>query len=107
MKDLWLARISSLSNEVGLYVVLPEVLLFMPNSLIIIIKCTSEICDKYLTINSIYSCKENMLTVSVINWEVENYCPSSFLSFGSLKVIELTYPKVVRYHKWVERVTRN
>ena len=34
MKDLWLARISSLSNEVGLYVVLPEVLLFMPNSLI-------------------------------------------------------------------------
>ena len=34
MKDLWLARISSLSNEVGLYVLLPEVLLFMPNSLI-------------------------------------------------------------------------
>jgi hypothetical protein len=34
MKDLWLARISSLSNEVGLYVVLLEVLLFMPNSLI-------------------------------------------------------------------------
>jgi hypothetical protein len=34
MKDLWLARISSLSNEVGLYVVLPEVFLFMPNSLI-------------------------------------------------------------------------
>jgi hypothetical protein len=34
MKDLWLARISSLSNEVGLYVVLPEVLLIMPNSLI-------------------------------------------------------------------------
>ena len=34
MKDLWLARISSLSNEVGLYVVLPDVLLFMPNSLI-------------------------------------------------------------------------
>jgi hypothetical protein len=33
MKDLWLARISSLSNEFGLYVVLPEVLLFMPNSL--------------------------------------------------------------------------
>jgi hypothetical protein len=32
--DLWLARISSLSNEVGLYVVLLEVLLFMPNSLI-------------------------------------------------------------------------
>jgi hypothetical protein len=31
-KELWLARISSLSNEVGLYVVLPEVLLFMPNS---------------------------------------------------------------------------
>jgi hypothetical protein len=31
---LWLARISSLSNEVGLYVVLLEVLLFMPNSLI-------------------------------------------------------------------------
>ena len=29
-KDLWLARISSLSNKVGLYVVLPEVLLFMP-----------------------------------------------------------------------------
>jgi hypothetical protein len=28
------ARISSLSNEVGLYVVLLEVLLFMPNSLI-------------------------------------------------------------------------
>ena len=32
MKDLWLARISSLSNEVGLYVVLLAVLLFMPNS---------------------------------------------------------------------------
>jgi hypothetical protein len=31
MNDLWLARISSLSNEVGLYVVLLEVLLFMPN----------------------------------------------------------------------------
>jgi hypothetical protein len=34
MNDLWLARISSLSNELGLYVVLLEVLLFMPNSLI-------------------------------------------------------------------------
>ena len=34
MNDLWLARISSLSNEVGVYVVLVEVLLFMPNSLI-------------------------------------------------------------------------
>jgi hypothetical protein len=34
MNDLWLVRISSLSNEVGLYVVLLEVLLFMPNSLI-------------------------------------------------------------------------
>jgi hypothetical protein len=34
MNDLWLARISSLSSEVGLYVVLLEVLLFMPNSLI-------------------------------------------------------------------------
>jgi hypothetical protein len=34
MNDLWLARISSLSKEVGLYVVLLEVLLFMPNSLI-------------------------------------------------------------------------
>jgi hypothetical protein len=34
MNDLWLARISSLSNEVGLYVILLEVLLFMPNSLI-------------------------------------------------------------------------
>jgi hypothetical protein len=34
INDLWLARISSLSNEVGLYVVLLEVLLFMPNSLI-------------------------------------------------------------------------
>ena len=34
MNDLWLARISSLSNEVGLYVVLLEVMLFMPNSLI-------------------------------------------------------------------------
>jgi hypothetical protein len=33
MNDLWLARISSLSNEVGLYVVLLEVLLFMLNSL--------------------------------------------------------------------------
>jgi hypothetical protein len=32
MNDLWLARISSLSKEVGLYVVLLEVLLFMPNS---------------------------------------------------------------------------
>ena len=32
MKDLWLARTSSLPNEVGLYVVLPEVLLFMPNT---------------------------------------------------------------------------
>jgi hypothetical protein len=32
MNNLWLARISSLSNEVGLYVVLLEVLLFMPNS---------------------------------------------------------------------------
>ena len=32
MNDLWLPRISSLSNEVGLYVVLLEVLLFMPNS---------------------------------------------------------------------------
>jgi hypothetical protein len=32
MNDLWLAKISSLSNEVGLYVVLLEVLLFMPNS---------------------------------------------------------------------------
>ena len=31
MKDLWLVRISSLSNEVGLYVVLPEMLLIMPN----------------------------------------------------------------------------
>jgi hypothetical protein len=30
MKNLWLARISSLSNKVGLYVVLPEVLLCMP-----------------------------------------------------------------------------
>jgi hypothetical protein len=30
MNDLWLARISSLSNEVGLYVVLLEVLLFIP-----------------------------------------------------------------------------
>jgi hypothetical protein len=34
MNDMWLARISSLSNKVGLYVVLLEVLLFMPNSLI-------------------------------------------------------------------------
>jgi hypothetical protein len=34
MNDLWLARISSWSNEVCLYVVLLEVLLFMPNSLI-------------------------------------------------------------------------
>jgi hypothetical protein len=34
MNYLWLARISSLSNEVGLYVVLLEVLLFMHNSLI-------------------------------------------------------------------------
>jgi hypothetical protein len=34
MNDLWLARISSLSNEVDLYVVLLEVLLFIPNSLI-------------------------------------------------------------------------
>jgi hypothetical protein len=34
MKDLWLVKILSLSNEVGLYVVLLEVLLFMPNSLI-------------------------------------------------------------------------
>ena len=34
MNDLWLAKISSLSNEVALYVVLLEVLLFMPNSLI-------------------------------------------------------------------------
>jgi hypothetical protein len=33
MKDLRLARISSLSNEVGLYVVLLEVLLCMANSL--------------------------------------------------------------------------
>jgi hypothetical protein len=33
MNDLWLTRISSLSNEIGLYVVLLEVLLFMPNSL--------------------------------------------------------------------------
>jgi hypothetical protein len=33
MNDLWLARISSLSNEVGLYVVLLEVLLFMHESL--------------------------------------------------------------------------
>ena len=33
MNDLWLARISSLSDEVGLYVVLLEVLLFIPNSL--------------------------------------------------------------------------
>jgi hypothetical protein len=32
--DLWLAGISSLSHEVGFYVVLLEVLLFMPNSLI-------------------------------------------------------------------------
>jgi hypothetical protein len=32
MKDLWLARISSLSNEVGLYVVLLEVLLFIHNT---------------------------------------------------------------------------
>ena len=32
MNDLWLARISSLSNEVCFYVVLLEVLLFMPNS---------------------------------------------------------------------------
>ena len=32
MKDLWLSRISSLSNEVGLYVVLLAVLLFIPNS---------------------------------------------------------------------------
>jgi peptidoglycan/LPS O-acetylase OafA/YrhL len=35
LKDLWLARITSLSNKVGLYVVLPEVLLFMPISWII------------------------------------------------------------------------
>jgi hypothetical protein len=34
MHDLWLAKISSLSNEVGLYVVLLEVLLCMPNSMI-------------------------------------------------------------------------
>jgi hypothetical protein len=34
MNDLWLARFSSLSNEVRLYVVLLVVLLFMPNSLI-------------------------------------------------------------------------
>ena len=39
MHDLWLARISSLSNEVGLYVVLQEVLLFMTNSLIRHSKC--------------------------------------------------------------------
>jgi hypothetical protein len=32
MHDLWLARISPLSNEVGLYVLLLEVLIFMPNS---------------------------------------------------------------------------
>jgi hypothetical protein len=38
MNDLWLARISSLSNEVGLYVVLLEALLFMPNSLMWILK---------------------------------------------------------------------
>ena len=34
MNYLWLARISSLSNEVDLYVVFLEVLLFLPNSLI-------------------------------------------------------------------------
>ena len=34
MNDLWLARISSLLNEVGLYVVLLEVLLCMPSFLI-------------------------------------------------------------------------
>ena len=34
MHDLWLARISSLSNEVGLYVVLLEVFLCISNSLI-------------------------------------------------------------------------
>jgi hypothetical protein len=34
MKELWLTRISSLSNKVCLNVVLLEVLLFMPNSLI-------------------------------------------------------------------------
>jgi hypothetical protein len=33
MNDLWLARISSLSNQVGLYVVFLEVLLFMPGLL--------------------------------------------------------------------------
>jgi hypothetical protein len=43
MNDLWLARISSLSNEVGLYVVLLEVLLFMPNSLIHLTKILSAV----------------------------------------------------------------
>jgi hypothetical protein len=34
MNDLWLTRISSLSNEVGLYVVLLEMLLCMPNGIL-------------------------------------------------------------------------
>jgi hypothetical protein len=44
MNDLWLARISSLANEVGLYVVLLEVLQFMPNSLV---RHSFEKYDKY------------------------------------------------------------
>jgi hypothetical protein len=45
MNDLWLARISSLSNADGLYVVLLEVLLFMPKSL----TCSTKEASIHLT----------------------------------------------------------
>jgi hypothetical protein len=55
VNDLWLARISSLLNTVGLYVVLLELLLFMPNS---------SLHDKYVVVpadkasnNIVFVCK--------------------------------------------------
>jgi hypothetical protein len=67
MNDLWLARISSLSNEVGLYVVLLEVLLFRPKSVFKdqeAVKCLSSLHDKYVIVpadmasnNIVFVCK--------------------------------------------------
>jgi hypothetical protein len=75
MNVLWLARISSLSNKVGLYVVLLEVLLFMPNSLIRhnsrpksvfidqeAVKCLSSLHDKYVIVPA-YKASNNIVFV--------------------------------------------
>jgi hypothetical protein len=59
MNDLWLARISSLSNEVGLYVVLLEVLLFRKQLIFSLGNCI------YLLLNKSY--KHTALVCPIIH----------------------------------------